>query len=72
MMLPILEYGDIFMSATSVENRRKLQILQNRGLRCALNKGIDTGSDELHTEANLIKLCFRREHHLLNLCTTGP
>ena len=66
MLLPILEYGDIFMSATSVENRRKLQTLQNRGLLCALNKGIETNSNDLHAEAQLLKLCYRREQHLLN------
>ena len=29
MLLPILEYGDIFLSATSAANRKKLQVLQN-------------------------------------------
>ena len=49
-----------------MENRRKLQVLQNRGLRCALNKGPYESSDELHAEARLYKLKFRREQHLLN------
>ena len=66
MLLPLLEYGDIFLSATTVQNRKKLQVLQNKGLRCALNKGIDTSTDELHDEAKLHKLKFRREQHLLN------
>ena len=66
MLLPILEYGDVFLSAASVENRRKLQILQNKGLRCALNKGIETSRDQLHEEAGLLKLNLRREQHLLN------
>ena len=66
MLLPILEYGDIFLSATTVENRKKLQTLQNKGLRCALNKGIEYSSIELHNEANLLKLVYRWEQHLLN------
>ena len=66
MLLPILEYGDLLLTATSVENRRRLQVLQNKGLRCALNKGIETASDDLHVEAKLHKLKYRREQHLLN------
>ena len=46
MLLPILEYGDIFLTGASVANRKRLQILQNKGLRCALNKGIDTSINE--------------------------
>ena len=47
-------------------NKKRLQVLQNKGLRCALNKGIETSTDELHKEANLLKLKYRREQHLLN------
>ena len=59
-------YGheDIFLSATSVANRKRLQVLQNRGLRCALNKGPDISTDELHDEAGLFKL--KRKQHLLH------
>ena len=66
MLLPLLEYGDVFLSAASLGNRKKLQVLQNKGLRCALNKGLETSSDSLHNEANLLKLKYRREQHLLN------
>ena len=65
-LLPILESGDVFMTAASVENRKWLQTLQNKGLRCALKKGVETSTFELHREANLLKLKFRREQHLLN------
>ena len=67
MLLPIIEYGDIFLTAASLKNRKKLQTLQNKGLRCALNKGIETSSSELHREAGLLKLKYRREQHLLHL-----
>ena len=66
MMLPIIEYGDIFLTGATKENRKKLQILQNRGLRCALNADRYTGTGELHSEAKLMRLKFRREQHLLN------
>ena len=33
MILPILEYGDIFLSAATKLNRQQLQTLQNRALR---------------------------------------
>ena len=35
MLLPIIDYGDVFLSAASKANRKKLQTLQNKGLRCA-------------------------------------
>ena len=63
----VLEYGDIFLSATSSLNRKRLQTLQNKGLRYALNKGLEASTDEVHMEANLLKLKFRREKHLLNV-----
>ena len=66
MILPILEYGDIFLHAASAENRKRLQVLQNKGLRCALNRGVDSDTNELHGEANLLKLHYRREQHTLN------
>ena len=65
-LLPILEYGDVFLAGTSVLNRKRLQVLQNKGLRCALNKSSDTSVDELHAEAKLLKLNCRREQHILN------
>ena len=66
MLLPILEYGDIFLSATTAENRKRLQILQNKGVRCALSRSSDYSSSDLHKEANLLKSKFRREQHLMN------
>ena len=66
MLLPIMEYGDVFLSAATLADRKKLHILQNKGLRCALNGGIKASSRELHYEAKLLKLKFRREQHVLN------
>ena len=66
MILPMLEYGDIFLVGATVENRKKLQVLQNKGIRCALNRDRDVSTDDLHTEIKLARLKQRREQHLLN------
>ena len=66
MVLPILEYGDIFLCATTVKNRKRLQVLQNKGLKCALGLPADACTDDLHAEANLLKLKHRRELHIIN------
>ena len=55
-----------FLTGTKVENIKKLQVLQNKGLRSVLNRDIDTGTEELHAEANILKLKHRREQPLLN------
>ena len=70
MILPLLEYGDFFLSATTAINRKRLQTLQNKGLRCALNVSVETSSDELHLQAGLFKLKYRRDQHLLNFMYT--
>ena len=56
----------IFLTATTVKNHKRLQVLQNKGLRCALGLGIDTSTEELHAEANLLLLKYRREQHVIN------
>ena len=66
MLLPIIEYGDIFMTGSSAETKRKFQVLQNKGLRCALNTDKYSCADELHEEVGLLKLKFRREEHMLS------
>ena len=66
MILPIMEYGDIFLVGATAENRKKLQVLQNKGLRCALAQDRDISIEELHRKAGLQKLKIRREQHLLS------
>ena len=66
MLLPILEYGDVFLYAATVKNRKRLQVIQNKGLRCALGLGFETSTEELHSEAGLLMLKYRRELHLFN------
>ena len=66
MILPIIEYGDIFLTGVNVADKKKLQMMQNKGLRCALNVDRYTDSTEVHRDAGVLKLRSRRKIHLLN------
>ena len=65
MILPILEYGDIFIMAATKENRDKLQTLQNKALRAALQVDKNYDTDLLHLDVKLPRLKVRREKHLM-------
>ena len=65
MILPIMEYGDIFLHSASQQIRKKLQTLQNKALRCALSKDKYTRSEDLHREGKILKLRDRRHVHVL-------
>ena len=67
MLLPIIKYGDVFLSATTLANRKKLPTLQNKSLHCALNKGLEISSRDLHDEAKLHELHYRTEQYTLHL-----
>ena len=66
MLLAVLEYGDIFLVGSTAITRKRIQILQNKDLLCALGRDTDTSIVDLHKSANLLRLKFRREQHLLN------
>ena len=66
MLLPILEYGDILFTGVTLQHKKRLQVLQNKVLRCALNEDKDTSTVDLHKKAKLMKLKYRRQQHLLN------
>ena len=65
MILPILEYGDIFLSSLSKITKKKLQTLQNKALRIALNDRGADNTDGLHQQAKILKLTKRRKMHCL-------
>ena len=65
MILPILEYGDIFVHSASKKIRKKLQTLQNKALKCALSKEKLYNTKCLHEEAKILKLKHRRHIHVL-------
>ena len=66
MILPILEYGDIYHMSAKLELRKKIQILQNRALKCALGRDKRYNTKMLHKEAKIEKLKTRRQQHLTN------
>ena len=70
MILPILDYGDIFLTAASKENRCKMQTLQNKALRIVHKVDKFYESDSIHDESNILKLKYRREHPLLQFMYT--
>ena len=65
MILPILEYGDVFLSALSASTSNILQTLQNKALRLVLDRKKELSTNELHAAAGLRKLKFRRKLHTL-------
>ena len=69
MLLPILEYGDVFLSASTDVNKRRLQILQIKSLRCALNKGIEIRS---HTKRLMKIKRPKTERFKKSLAYVGP
>ena len=66
MILPYLDYGDIFFMHANLKQIRKLQTLQNRALRICLNINIHNDIDNMHQSVQLPKLNMRREAHLVN------
>ena len=66
MILPYLDYGDIFFMNANSNQLNKLQTLQNRALRICLNTQLVTAIEMLHQSTQLPKLTPRRVTHLLN------
>ena len=62
----MLEYGDIFLSSVTAENRKKLETLQNKGLHCALKRDNDASTNDMRDDVNLLKLKDRSKQHMLN------
>ena len=56
MILPLMEYSDIYFYSARKESRKKFQRLQNKALKCALGKNKQFNTDDLHREAKLDKL----------------
>ena len=66
MILPIVEYADIIIDSASAFIRKKYQTLQNKALRCARDRERTASSKEIHSEAKLLKLKYRRKQHILH------
>ena len=65
MILPILEYGDLFLTSATVDLKKKLQTLQNKAFKCALEKDRRYSTKQVHIEAKLLNLKTRRKLHIL-------
>ena len=65
MILPILEYGNIFLSSLSKGTQKAMQVLQNKALKIALNLRHREKTNFIHKEASLDKLEVRRKIHTL-------
>ena len=67
-ILPIIDYNDHFQMLWNADKLRKLQKMQNWGLRIVYNnRNPKLDEAELHQEANLTLLKSRRVLHLLSL-----
>ena len=59
MVLPLLEYGNVFLSSCSETNIKKIQYLQNRGLRIALKRNWYAHVNRMHLDANILPVEYR-------------
>ena len=66
-VLPLVEYVSFMMSLNNMSDIEKLQRLQNRSLRLCynINRPCDINTNLLHENANVEKLCNRRNLALL-------
>ena len=56
MILPYLDYGDIFYMNSTTKQVKKLQILQNKALKICYNDRPNIPYDVLHQSAQLLKV----------------
>ena len=66
MVLPYLDYGDIFYIRASAKLLNKLQTLQDRALQICFKPQNNIPKEILHQSAQLATLEKRRDAHLLN------
>lgn len=59
-LLPILEYGDLFMGSCSMKTVAALQKFQNRLLRLIHNPTERTSNFDLHVNSKLLPVAYRR------------
>ena len=60
MILPYIEYGNIFHGTCTEFYKQKLQVIQNNGLKIALNRSRLYNTVDLHIEARLLPCKYRR------------
>ena len=67
MIISLIDYGNIFLTALTQEDQSDLQKLQNRVLRCCLDTvdPMDVNVIEMHNLVNVKLVDIRRKHNLL-------
>ena len=70
MILPLLEYGGVFLSSCTDAEQTKLQRLQNAALRTVYRQDNYARVYDLHIRANLLPLKLRREITLIKIMHT--
>lgn len=65
MILPILDYGDVFYHNNKVRYLSKLHVLQNNAICIIKRLHTITNTDQCHTELNLLDLYTRRNLHMI-------
>ena len=66
MILPYLDYRDIFFINANSDQLKKLQSLQNRALKICFSTQPNINIEALHQTLLLPKLDIRREAHMVN------
>ena len=66
MVLPYLDYGDIIYDGANLKSLKKLQTLQNRGLRICNNERGHIPTVVLHQRCKVAQLTTRRMAHVRN------
>ena len=59
MILPLIEYGNVFLTSCSDINLKRIQRLQNRGLRIALKRNFYAPVSRMHIDANILPVEYR-------------
>ena len=67
MILPLFEYGGLFLSSCTDKEQTKLQRLQNQALRVIYKEDNYANVFELHNISNLLPLKLRREIALIKI-----
>ena len=66
MILPYFDYGDVFLINANQQLLRKIQRIQNRGLKICLGVEARTRRSDVHLSSKVARLADRRVAHLRN------
>ena len=73
MILSLIDYGNIFLTCLTLEEKSDLQKLQNKILRCCLNivDPLEVNTMEMHELVNVDLVDKRRTYNLLTMIHNG-